>query len=298
VLDAGDLRFAADEDDSGSTCESAASSRRAVVVPLSVPPRPARAVDADAAAPADSQEDSTIEAVLAAFAHDLRNPMATLKTFAGLAADGGGDLALLAADACERIDEHLDLLQRYSEIVSRPADVREIDVVEFLGEAVDSAGAEQALEIAARGSISARWDAASARFVCSLVVAECVAHADAASTAAGTGEGPAGPAVADAAADGTSVSFRIPVGRAAIDRLDGLLGGGAVPWRLAIARDVVRRAGGALDVAVADGEIRIEWRLMSAAQGVEPAGLRAVLSKSAPASRTGPAARRPKAKPQ
>jgi hypothetical protein len=58
-----------------------------------------------------------------------------------------------------------------------------------------------------------------------------------------------------------TLDITIPTGRAAVDRLDKWVAGKTLPWRLALARDAARRAGGTLVVEVEDGQIRLAWRL-------------------------------------
>ncbi|HXC51754.1 MAG TPA: hypothetical protein VN634_12765 [Candidatus Limnocylindrales bacterium] len=292
-------RAAAQPDASADApAEPAASTRRAVVVPIASAPPPRAAKPSDAASEHVAQASeaatqsagprSTVESVLAAFAHDIRNPMSTIKTFAGLQADGGGELAQLATMACEAIDGHLDLLQRYAELGTRlpdPASVQQIDLVDVLGEAVETAGAESALEVAARGALRVRCDVAHARFIADSIVAECRSRASE----------PAIPATADLATGRPAITIRIPVGGSAIDRLGKWLGDSEMPWRLAIARDAARRAGFDLDVRATDGDIEIEWHASSAAEVSEPAPLQRTASSSA---RGSAAAARPKAKEQ
>ncbi len=277
--------------------EAAASTRRAVVVPIASapPPRAAKTSDetsthaaqASETAPQAAGPRSTVEAVLAAFAHDIRNPMSTIKTFAGLQSDGG-ELAQLATSACEAIDGHLDLLQRYAELGTRlpdPAAIQQIDLVDVLGEAVDTAGAESALEVAARGSLRVRCDVAHARFIADSIVAECQSRASE----------PGTPAMADLAASRSAITIRIPIGNSAIDRLGKWLGDGEMPWRLAIAREAARRAGFDLDVRATGGDIEIEWHASSATEVSEHSPLPRTASSSA---RGSAAAARPKAKEQ
>ena len=57
--------------------------------------------------------------MLASLAHDLNNPMVTLRTFATLQADAAGDgdtgeLARQAAADADRITVHLAFLQRFA----------------------------------------------------------------------------------------------------------------------------------------------------------------------------------------
>jgi len=239
---------------------------------------------------AEPAASSGVEALLAAFAHDIRNPMSTIKTFAGLQAATAGDdsseLARLAVSACERVDEHLEFLQSYAELA--PTTPVPVDLVEILGEAVDAAGAADSFTICARRSLTVRTDPALARFVADAVVAECRSRAEKPGTGTGFSkeknlylspisdesgadfEGDPPPALvssADIAADGSSLEIRIPVGGAAVDRLDRWVRGASLPWRLALARDAALRSGGELQVDVEDGEMRLRWRLPKVEEG-------------------------------
>jgi hypothetical protein len=185
--------------------------------------------------------------------------MSTIKTFAGLEASREGsetaELARLAAQACERVDEQLELLQRYSEIGD--ASPGAVDLVEILGEAAEAAGAEDDLVIAARRALAGRLDPALARLVADAIVAECRAR-----RAPESGDEPSVADIGAATVPGTAtLDITIPTGRAAVDRLDRWVAGTRFPWRLALARDAARRAGGSLEVEVEDGQIRLAWRL-------------------------------------
>jgi DNA-binding NtrC family response regulator len=262
--------------------------RRAVVVALGdvVAARAAANLPPAAAVP-EAAEESAIESVLAGFAHDLRNPMATIKTFASLAATQEGqdsdtaELARLAAIECNRVDEQLELLQRYSEI--EPAEPEDVELVEILVDAVDAADATYVLAINARRALKVRCDAALARFVADAIVGECRAR-----LAPGAR---AGDATADVDAASGALTITIPTGVAAVDRLDRWVGGKRVPWRLALARDAARRAGGSLDLEVEDGLLRLSWRL-SAAGGQAARGGQAASSGSPAAEPARPADRR------
>jgi len=196
-----------------------------------------------------------IEPVLAGLAHDLRNPMATLKTFASLAAAGavagGGEdaeLARLAAQACTRIDDHLDLLQRYSDLPDGSATA--VDLVAVMSEAVESA--DVAATVAARRAAWVRIDSHHARFIAEALLEEARARA-------ADGE----QAYVDAGAAGT-LELRIPVGKTAVDRLGKWVRGQALPWRLALAREVSRRSGGDLEVSGSSEELRVVWKAVAA----------------------------------
>lgn len=241
--------------------------RRAVVVPLADAARRSSdaasmtgtQVAANAQDPAGllrAKNEAGVEALLAAFAHEIRNPMSTIKTFASLEAARAGDdtreLAGLALEASARIDEQLELLQRYAELA--PAGAARLDLVEVLAEAADAAGLEQ--EIAARRPVRATADPGLARFVADALVAELRARS------AGGGR----PPIVDAAsgiASAVTITCAGGGAQAAVDRLDRWVEGRALPWRLALARAAARRAGGDLDVDVEDGELRLAWRASS-----------------------------------
>ncbi len=274
-LSAADLRFApghlaplgAESDDgcalTGGIPPRTDPPRRAVVVPLVDPAR--RGSDAasgadvqTAAGAADSAslraaDEAGVEALLAAFAHEIRNPMSTIKTFASLEAARAGDdnreLADLALEATARIDEQLEFLQRYAELA--PAAPERADLVELVAEAADAAGLEH--EIAARRPVRASGDPGLLRFAADALVAELRAR----------GTGGSGPPVVDAG-PGQACAITISCGAgAAVDRLNRWVDGRGLPWRLALARAAARRAGGDLDVDVEDGGLRLGWRAPS-----------------------------------
>jgi len=285
----------------GAATVSAASPRRAVVVPLGAGSRAIKAsgiaspeplqTRESAGIPAAVQVPSGVEAVLAAFAHDIRNPMVTIKTFAGLqaAAGDGGELARLANEACERVDQYLDFLQRYAELT--PAEPVLVDAIELLGEALDEVGAEGAerasrdcveiIHVLARSALWTSVDPVLARFIAYTVVAECLVRTEASADASAV-------ATADLSADRRAVEIRIATGNAAIDRLGKWVDGDNLPWRLALARDAARRAGGDLDIETEDGELRLCWRLPDAEPGSqasraepEPAPIKAAPARKA-----------------
>lgn len=259
-LSEADLRYAPDF---AAPC-GAGPPRHAVVVPLVV----ARGVDVASSTPnqvagskrlssASSSGDSHVESVLSAFAHDIRNPMSTLKTFATLAAaeatGDSGELARLATGAAERIDAHLEFLQRYTEMATgsaSPATSR-VDAIDVLGDAIESAGNHLAL--APRLPLWTSGDPEGIRFIADAVVAE---SRDRVTETAVRVEGEA---IADLSADRRSIEFRIPVGGAAVDRLGKWVESRGLPWRLALARDLARRGGGDLGMDLEDGEMRVRW---------------------------------------
>ena len=271
---------------SAQSADAAAPPRRAVVVALGDMAAARAARPSDSTSPEAVQDPGTaslaspthprhegVEGVLAAFAHDIRNPMSTIKTFAGLQAASAGDdsaeLARLAIEACERVDEHLEVLQRYAELV--PSAPALVDIVETLGEAVDAGGGAASLAISARRSLWVRTDAALARFVADVIVAECRSRVRATGQAASDEVDAASADIAapaaDAAADTEGLEIRIPVGGAAVDRLDKWVEGTSLPWRLALAREAARRGGGDLQVDVEDGQMRLHWRLPRVEEG-------------------------------
>ncbi|HYB97699.1 MAG TPA: hypothetical protein VEC57_01060 [Candidatus Limnocylindrales bacterium] len=198
---------------------------------------------------------TAIEPVLAGLAHDLRNPMATLKTFASLAAAGavagGGEdaeLARLAAQACTRIDDHLDLLQRYSDLPDgNPAAV---DLIAVMSEAIQSAGID--VEVGARRALWARVDPHHARFMAEAMLEEARARI-AAGEQAWLDTTP-----------GAALELRVPLGTAAVEKLGKWVRGQALPWRLALAREVARRSGGDVDVSASGEELRVVWKAVEA----------------------------------
>jgi signal transduction histidine kinase len=269
-----DLRYAPDFVSAAMVrAGEAPAPRRGVVVPLTGArglenaSAPDAQIIAAAALSAGTSSDSGVEAVLSAFAHDIRNPMSTLKTFASLAAadatGDSGELARLATGAAERIDGHLEFLQRYTELVAGDAapSAARVDAVDVLGDAIEAAG--DGLQLAARSELWSSGDPEVLRFIADALVAESL---DRVTEAAGRTEGEA---TADVSADKRSIEIRIPVGGAAVDRLGKWVEGRGLPWRLALARDLARRGGGDLGMDVDDGEMRVRWTPAPAAEEAE-----------------------------
>jgi len=250
VIDAPDLSFApALSAVSLAQAASAVSVRRsAVVLPLAATDAPA------VTAPGmPMQSPTAIEPVLAGLAHDLRNPMTTLKTFAALAAQqegvdaGSAELAREAVSACTRIDAHLELLNDYAALTSPEAG--EIDLVAVFAEAIEEARLPVAASVHARQALWARVDESHARFIATALLDESRERL-----------GEHDEAWVDVADSGSAVEIRIPRGGRAIERLGRWLEEDAWPWRLALAREVARRGGGELELDVEEEELRARWR--------------------------------------
>lgn len=246
LLDAPDLLFAPALCAAGFAGGAASGTRRsAVVLPLTGDSLP------QPAGPAASP--TAIEPVLAALAHDLRNPMTTLKTFAALAAQQGGvdagssELAREAVDACTRIDTHIELLSEYATLSAPEAG--EIDLVAVFAEAIEEAPLPVSAAVHARLPVLVRADARHARFIATAILEESRERL-------GTDD----EAWVDTMDSASEIEVRIPRGGRAIEHLGRWLEGEAWPWRLALAREVARRGGGELELQVDEGELRVRWR--------------------------------------
>ncbi|MBI5506337.1 MAG: hypothetical protein HY899_16210, partial [Deltaproteobacteria bacterium] len=193
-----------------------------------------------------------IEPVLAALAHDLRNPMTTLKTFAALAAEratSDPDIAALAGEAvaaCSRIDTHVELLHEYAALGAAAA--LRIDLVALFAETIEEARLPVAAAVNARQALWAIVDPRHARFIAAAVLDESrerLAQHD--------------EAWVDVTDDDSVLEVCIPRGGRAVEHLGRWLEGDAWPWRLALAREVARRGNGDLQLRVEQDELRVQW---------------------------------------
>ncbi|HEY2774148.1 MAG TPA: hypothetical protein VGK20_08865 [Candidatus Binatia bacterium] len=281
VLDAGDLRFLAElaapaspvplsgETEAPSIPDVAASPPRikGIVVPLGQPPsRVARPGDGGISPTAETAPTvattAEVESVLAGFAHDLRNPLSTIRTFTELSAGDeriSGALGPLAVEACRRVDDQLNLLQRYSDLAPDMA-ATAADLVELFTEAAEATVEESQIRIDARAPVHGVGNPSLLRFVAAAIVDECCCRAAEARRLGRAGD----EAVIDTSPDRSAVTIRIAAGAAAASHLDTWTSGAALPWRLALAREVARRAGGDLSIQIEDAELCLKWRAGSA----------------------------------
>lgn len=246
--------------------------RRGVVVPLASVVRGAEVVETEPeATPPDSVQDEgvSVEPLLAAFAHDIRNPMSTIQAFTSIAAstadEGMSELATLAVEACQTVGDHLALLQRYSELA--PTGRSRFDLLEMVGEALDEAGEDAGVNLEVRRPLWVLADPDLLRFCADVVFAECRARRPALALDAASPDAAPRDATVELAADGTALEIRIPTGDAAVDRLGKWVEGASLPWRLALARNAARRAGGDLEIETDREAVRLRWRAPLAEEG-------------------------------
>ena len=246
--------------------------RRGVVVPLASAVRGAEVVETEpeAAAPDPVHDEGvSVEPLLAAFAHDIRNPMSTIQAYTSIAAatadEGMSDLATLAVEACQTVGDHLALLQRYSEL--SPAGRSRFDLLELVGEALDEAGEDAGVTLDVRRPLWVQADPELLRFCADVVFAECRARRSAVAMAAASPDAARSDATVELAADTKALEIRIPVGDAAVDRLGKWVEGASLPWRLALARNAARRAGGDLEIETDREAVRLRWRAPLAEEG-------------------------------
>jgi len=264
VIDAADLLFSpalASPDlgeDSGLRRATPTPRRGAVVVPLA-PAAPTEALaealaqtasPATSTAPLPAATAGAIEPILAALAHDLRNPMTTLKTFAELTAAAAGDedgaLAREAVTACTRIDAPLELLRQYGGL-GDPQPAR-LDLVAVFAEAIEESLLPVAASVETGHCRFAMIDPYHARFIAAAIVDESRQRlGDDDEVRIGVSQ------------PGSSIEVRIARGGRAVERLDRWLDGDALPWRLALARDVARRNGGELEMRIDQDHLRVRW---------------------------------------
>jgi signal transduction histidine kinase len=260
-----ELLFSAD--DVGRARLTAGASRPGVLATLAR--LPVRAV-APAAAPSAaealaSQAVPTIEPapatnvdlrrVVAGLAHDLRNPMTAIKTFAGTLAALPADedarrLGDLAGEACTRIDGYLEALQRFGDLGT--PEPRIGDLVTMLREAIEglSAADGERVDVAVTEPMQARVDAAQMVFAFENVLAGMLAES-----------APDG-RVRVTAESHNELVFEARVGRGPIGKLRALLDDGdhAMSWRLLLAGAACERNGFEVDEAVAGDTVRVRCR--------------------------------------
>jgi DNA-binding NtrC family response regulator len=197
-----------------------------------------------------------IRNVIAGLAHDLRNPMTTIKTFAGtlgsvgVSEDDVRRLGDLAAEACARIDGYLEALQRYGEMGAPSAQA--CDLVALARQAIDGLGADEAgrVRLVAEGATPARCDREQMVYAIENVLAALLAEA-----AVG--------APVTVRTDHDGLVFEAPGGRGPVTKLRALLDQGderAFTWRLLLAAAAADKNGFLVDEEVAGDVLRIRCR--------------------------------------
>jgi signal transduction histidine kinase len=185
--------------------------------------------------------------VVAGLAHDLRNPMTTIKTFAGAISSGRfeGDTARELGERvsaeCDRLNACLSELERYSGF-ARPAPQR-IDAVTVVREVVQSleAPAMRRILIAPVGSAWVEADPEQMRFVVDNLVA------------AALGELPEGQRLLIDAGNERVITLSVPAPGGPVTRLRRIVEGQEQEpsWRIVLARSVAARNGCKVEVNTA-----------------------------------------------
>lgn len=194
--------------------------------------------------------------VIAGLAHDLRNPMTTIKTFAGtFGALGVSDddvrrLGDLAGEACARIDGYLEALQRYGEMGSPSPHAG--DLVTLVRRAIDARGAAEAKRTRAMldTAIPVLCDPEQLVYVLENILAAIFAEAESG-------------AVVTIRADRGGLVFEAPGGHGPVTRLRALLDEGderAFTWRLLLAAAAAEKNGFLVEEEVAGDVLRIRCR--------------------------------------
>jgi len=197
-----------------------------------------------------------IRNVIAGLAHDLRNPMTTIKAFAGTLGTAGVTdddvrrLGDLAAEACARIDGYLEALQRYGEM-GTPSP-RACDLTVLTREAIDGFRGEDAnrTTLAADGPIPVRCDHEQMVYAIENILAALLAEA-------------AADASVTVRAHRGGLVFEAPSGRGPVTKLRALLDEGeerAFTWRLLLAAAAADKNGFLVEEEVAGDVLRIHCR--------------------------------------
>lgn len=259
VVDVDDLLFM--PDDASRPRSAAKPSGLATVARL-----PARATQVAAAAGADEPHPTPLPTpppvirgldvrnVIAGLAHDLRNPMTTIKTFAGTIGGVGSSededvrrLGDMASEACMRIDGYLEALQRYGEMGA--ASPRSCDLAAIVRQAVGARGPEETsrASVLLDAPIPVRCDPEQMEYVVENILAAVLAEA-------------AGDAAVVVRAERGGVVFEARCGRGPVAKLRALLEEGeerAFTWRLLLAAAAAEKSGFLVEEEVAGDVLRV-----------------------------------------
>lgn len=198
-----------------------------------------------------------VQQVIAGLAHDLRNPMTTIRTFASTLeavrpADGAARrLGDLAGEACTRIDGYLETLQRYVDFAAPSP--RSCDLVELARRALGGGDAE-----AGPGAFGAKASE-PVRVECDPLQLEFVFENIAAALRA---QGDPDASLTLRAQDG-AVALEAPRGRGAATKLRELVAEGStgvLTWRLLLARAVAEKNGFVVEEDPGGDVLRIRCR--------------------------------------
>jgi DNA-binding NtrC family response regulator len=274
---AGELsRFTNHSDD--SPAETAAEPRRTIRWPNSD-----RADEVEQAAVASREPEAeparghdSIEQIVVGLAHDLRNPMVAIKTFAGVlaageaAGDSAKELGTMASEACDRIGSHLEALQEYSDF-DEPKIVA-MDLLESIRGVVAEMSTKDSkrVRVEVEGEAPIRGDRDQLRFVVeNLLEAALSEGADGEVVRVYTtqptqvprvGPAPSGD-VASAHAD--ALVFEVATGKGPVAKLRKFVRSddGPPSWRVLLARTLAERNGCGVDVELAEDTVKILCRL-------------------------------------
>jgi hypothetical protein len=207
----------------------------------------------------------SFESIVPGLAHDLRNPMVTIKTFADAVSADGPDsesaraLGELAGEACERLDGYLETLGQYAEF--RTPEPRLVEFIGALQRAIAERGGAAAdrITVEADRPIETHFDPTQLRFVIDNLLETAFAEL------AGDAK------IRVTAVDRRTVRFDVPIGGGPIAKLRRLVGpGDKVPsWRLLLATAVARRNGSVVDVDVGESTMTIRCSLLAKQRGEE-----------------------------
>jgi DNA-binding NtrC family response regulator len=249
-----------DESDGTSASAAVAASVPASVDSLEEPTTAKLAVvrpvgSATPALVAGTTSGVSIELLVAGLAHDLRNPMVTLNTFASLARseDSKNEMAALAVIACARADAQLDLLQSYVDLAEPSPEI--VELVELLENAGRDDSDDPALMIDARYPVAAVIDPEHARFLAAALAEEAAASNEPCQTTVNLEDG------------SCEIIFALPESSRATAHLSQIVGSGEqLPWRLALAADVAARNGAELKATTVGEDLIVRLLVKAAAE--------------------------------
>ena len=180
------------------------------------------------------------EHVFAGLAHDFRNPLVAIKTFAGASASGeaSGELATLAGEACDRIDSYVEDLQRFGQFTV-PTRQR-VDMTRLVRLAAEAAsgGQSERFVFEADKPVHTAVDAEQMRFVMENVFEACLQEVAVGANVVVRVDDSAAVSVVVSAGGGTSASLRRVLGSK--QELPS--------WRVLLAKQVAERNGFGVEV--------------------------------------------------
>ncbi len=240
VIAPAELRFVADVD-TGPAAEP--------------PAQPARV--AEAPAKAEIEGSGALEHVLSGLAHDLRNPMVAIKTFAGLLSDAEAqpdsskELGMLARDACDRVESYLETLLEYGHM-TEPSPTK-VDVGDLLRTVVGSLdpGLGKRVKLEVTGALPVKVDRDQIRFALDNLLEAAVSDL-----------GESG-SVRITTTSGGTVLWTIETEHGPGSQLRDMSEDGekSPTWRVLLARTLTERNGGKLEMHSTSTTTTLKWRL-------------------------------------